>query len=93
MNRDDEEHPELDASKLAITSTSHTLVISKGPKTPLETTDVPPSPRVLKKKPRMGAAGKGVVAAGSLSTPLLDDVCLPFLPSFTFLFIRETPSS
>jgi hypothetical protein len=45
------------------------LVISENPKLPLETTDLPPSPRVLKKKP-----GKGVVAVGNSSTPLLDDV-------------------
>ena len=92
MDRDDEEHPELDASEPANTSASHTLVISEDPKTALETIDPPPSPRVLKKKSRTGAAGKGVVATGSLSTPLLDDVSLPFLPSYTFLFTRETPS-
>jgi hypothetical protein len=91
MDRDDEEHPELYASEPANTSTSHTLVISEDPKTALETTDPPPSPRVLKKKSRMGAGGEEVVATGSLSTPLLDDVSLPFLPSF--LFTQETPIS
>ena len=74
MDRDDEEHLELDASEPANTSTSHTLVISEDPKTALETTDPPPSPRVLKKKPRTGTASKGVIASGSLSTPLLDNV-------------------
>ncbi|KAM0886860.1 hypothetical protein ACQ4PT_029430 [Festuca glaucescens] len=73
ISSDDEEHPEPDASEPANTSTSHTLVISEDPKTPLETMDLPPSPRVSKKKRRTGAAGKGVVATGSLSTPFLDD--------------------
>jgi hypothetical protein len=40
---DDEELLGLDASEPAITSTSHTLVISEDPKTPLETLDLPPS--------------------------------------------------
>ena len=93
MDRDDEEHPELDASKPANTSTSHTLVISEDPKTTLETTDPPPSPRVLKKKPRTGAAGKEVIATGSLLTPLLDDVSFPCLPDHTFLFTRKMPTS
>ena len=87
MYRDEEEHPELDASEPTHTSTSHTLVISEGPKTTLETSDPPRSPRVSKKKPRTGAAGKGVIATGSLSAPLFDDVsiCLPL----HFCFTRE----
>ncbi|KAM0864835.1 hypothetical protein ACQ4PT_043664 [Festuca glaucescens] len=73
VSSDDEEHPDLGASRPANTSTSHTLVISEDPKTALETSDPPRSPRVSKKKQRTGAAGKGVVATRSLSTPLLDD--------------------
>jgi hypothetical protein len=71
MDRDDEEHPDLGASRPANTSTSHTLVISEDPKTALETSDPPRSPRVSKKRPKTGAAGKGAVATGSLSTPFL----------------------
>jgi hypothetical protein len=89
MDRYDEELLELDASEPTHTSTSHTLVISEDPKTTLETTDPPPNPRLLKKKPRTGAAGKGVVATGSLSTPLLDDVSLPFVSSFIFLLYSK----
>jgi hypothetical protein len=47
MDRDDEEHLEIDASEPAITSTYHTLVVAADPKTPLEITDLPPSPQVL----------------------------------------------
>ena len=74
MDRDDEEHLDLDASKLANTSTSHTMVISEDPKAALESSDPPRSPRALKKKLQTGAGSKGVVASGSLSTPFLDDV-------------------
>jgi hypothetical protein len=90
MDRDDEEHLELDASEPAITSTSHTLVISEDPKTPHWNRGSAADPHVLKKKPRTSTASKGVVAAGTLSTPLLDDVSLPFLPSFTFFYSRNT---
>jgi hypothetical protein len=85
MNRDDEEHLDLDASKPANSSTSHTLVISEEPKTALETSNPSRSPRVSKKKTKTGAAGKEVVATGSLPTPLHDDVSI-FLSSFAFLF-------
>jgi hypothetical protein len=43
----------------------------------------------LKKKPRTSAAGKEVVSTGSLSTPLLDDVSLPFLPDHAFLLLEK----
>ncbi|KAK1691911.1 hypothetical protein QYE76_008608 [Lolium multiflorum] len=49
ISSDDEEHMELDAFEPAITSTSHTLVISEDPKTPLETTDLPQNPPPLMK--------------------------------------------
>ncbi|KAM0839812.1 hypothetical protein ACQ4PT_060052 [Festuca glaucescens] len=89
ISSDDEEHPELDASEPASTSTSHTLVISEDPKTALETTNLPPSPRVLKKKLRTGAAGKGVVATGSLSTPLLDDPLMKEMVNIGALHLAE----
>jgi hypothetical protein len=41
----------------------------------------------------MGAVGKQVLATRSLSTPLLDDVSLPFVLDHDFFFTRETPSS
>jgi hypothetical protein len=88
MDRDDEDQPGLDASEPAITSTSHTLVVSEDPKTPLETTDLPPSPRALRKKPRIGAAGQGTIAAGSLPNPLLDDVSLSCL--FFSIFVKKS---
>ncbi|KAM0842782.1 hypothetical protein ACQ4PT_058140 [Festuca glaucescens] len=73
VSSDDEEHLDLDASKPANTSTSHTLVISEDPKAALESLDPPQSLRALKKKLRTGAGSKGVVASESLSTPFLDD--------------------
>ncbi|KAM0869630.1 hypothetical protein ACQ4PT_040555 [Festuca glaucescens] len=71
--RDDEMHSEHDASGPAITSASQTLIVSEDPKLPPETTHPPKSPRALKKKPRTGTAGKGIVTAGNSSTPHLDD--------------------
>ncbi|KAK1670873.1 hypothetical protein QYE76_059032 [Lolium multiflorum] len=73
VSSDDEEPLDLDAPKPANTITSHTLVLSEDPPIAPETSAPPRSPRVLKKKPRTGAAGKEVVATGSLLTPLLDD--------------------
>jgi hypothetical protein len=86
---DSEEHPEPDASEPAITRTSQMLVISEDPKLPLETTDLPPSPEVLKKKPRTGTAGKGVVAVGNLSTPLLGDVSYIFAFPYFFVYSKN----
>ena len=91
MDRDDEEHPEFNASELTHTSTSHTLIISEGPKTTLETSDSPRSPRVSKKKPKTGAAGKGIVATGDLSTPLHDDVSI-FFAFISLFYSRHTIS-
>ncbi|KAM0865015.1 hypothetical protein ACQ4PT_043576 [Festuca glaucescens] len=83
VSSDDEEMLELEAPRPANTSTSHTLVLSEEPRVAPESsapTHVAPEtlapariPRALKKKARMGAAGKEEIATGSLLTPLLDD--------------------
>ncbi|KAM0861187.1 hypothetical protein ACQ4PT_046049 [Festuca glaucescens] len=73
VSSDDEEPLGLDTPRPANTSTSHTLVLSEDPKVAPEPSDPPHSPRPLKKKSRTGAAGKEVIATGSLLTPLLDD--------------------
>ncbi|KAM0885692.1 hypothetical protein ACQ4PT_030157 [Festuca glaucescens] len=73
VTSDDEQPFGLDTPRPANTSTSHTLVLSEDPKVAPEPLDPPHSPRPLKKKSRMGAAGKEVIATGSLLTPLLDD--------------------
>ncbi len=85
--RDDEMHSEHNASGPANTSASQTLVVSEDPKIPPEATDPPKSPRALKKKPRTGAAGKGVVVAENPSAPHLDDVSELFY--FICLFLVQ----
>jgi hypothetical protein len=62
-----------------------TLVVSEDPKILPEVTDPTKSPRPLKNKLRTGNAGKGVVTAGNLSTPHLDDVISFFLLFASFL--------
>jgi hypothetical protein len=99
MTRDDEAFLELEAPKPANTSTSHTRVLSEEPQVAPETSAqayvVPEasaparSPRVLKKKKvRIDPSGKEEIAAGSLLTPLLDDVRYLFL-SCHFLYLLE----
>jgi hypothetical protein len=62
-------------------------LFSEDPKIPLEATDPTKIPRGLKKKPRTGAAGNGVVTAGNSSTPHLGHVSLLLSLSFaSFLF-------
>ncbi|KAM0911727.1 hypothetical protein ACQ4PT_013325 [Festuca glaucescens] len=73
ISGDDEEPLGLDTPQPANTSTSHTLVLSEDPKVAPEPSDPPHSPQPLKKKSRTSAAGKEVIATGSLLTPLLDD--------------------
>ncbi|KAM0854695.1 hypothetical protein ACQ4PT_050284 [Festuca glaucescens] len=73
VSSDDEDPLGLDTPRPANTSTSHTLVLSEDPKVAPEPSDPPHSPQPLKKKSRTGAAGKEVIATGSLLTPLLDD--------------------
>ena len=69
------------------------LVLSEDPKVDPEPSDPPHSPRPLKKKSRTGAAGKEVIATGSLLTPLLDDVSFPCLSDHTFMFAQEMSTS
>nr|XP_051220047.1 uncharacterized protein LOC127337155 isoform X2 [Lolium perenne] len=73
LSSDEEMHSAPHVSEPAITSTSQTLVVSKNLELPLETTDLPASTRAITKKPRTGAASKGVIAAGNSLTPFLDD--------------------
>jgi hypothetical protein len=98
--RDDEEELEPEAHGPANTSTSHTLVLSEDrrvvPETSppaqddLEASTPAPSPWAPKKKrARTGAAGKQELAAGSMSTPLLNGVSYLFL-FVAFLFTRTT---
>jgi hypothetical protein len=85
VDRDDEELLELEAPMLENMSTSHTLVLSEEPPIDPETsapahvateTSAPArSPRALKrKKSRTCTSSKEEIVAGSLLTPLLDDV-------------------
>ncbi|KAM0929881.1 hypothetical protein ACQ4PT_001336 [Festuca glaucescens] len=84
VSSDDEEDLEPETHGPANTSTSNTLVLSEdrrvAPETSppihvdLEASSPASSPRAPKKKrARTGAAGKQELAAGSISTPLLDD--------------------
>ncbi|KAM0884451.1 hypothetical protein ACQ4PT_030973 [Festuca glaucescens] len=84
VSSDNEEDLEPEAHGPANTSTSNTLVLSEdrpvAPETSPpahvdpEASSPAPSPRAPKKKrARTGAAGKQELAAGSISTPLLDD--------------------
>jgi hypothetical protein len=43
----------------------------------------------LRKKLRTGAAGKEVIATGSLLPPLLDDVSFSFLSYHTFCLLKK----
>ncbi|KAM0868448.1 hypothetical protein ACQ4PT_041307 [Festuca glaucescens] len=83
VSSDDEEDLEPETHGPANTSTSNTLVLSEDRRVALETSppahvdpeasSLAPSPRAPKKRARTGAAGKQELAAGSISTPLLDD--------------------
>ncbi|KAM0861641.1 hypothetical protein ACQ4PT_045759 [Festuca glaucescens] len=84
VSSDDEEDLEPEAHGPANTSTTNTLVLSEDHRVVPETSppahvdpkasSPTPSPRAPKKKrARTGAAGKQELAAGSISTPLLDD--------------------
>ncbi|KAM0901974.1 hypothetical protein ACQ4PT_019536 [Festuca glaucescens] len=82
MSSADEMHSEHNASGPATTSASQTLVVSEDPKIPPEAEDPPKIPRALKKKPRTGATGKGVVVAENPSAPQLDDEMLDIATHF-----------
>ncbi|KAM0921153.1 hypothetical protein ACQ4PT_007047 [Festuca glaucescens] len=84
VSSDDEEDLETEAHGPANTSTSNTLVLSEDRRIAPETSppahvdpeasNPVPSPQAPKKKrARTGATGKQELAAGSISTPLLDD--------------------
>ena len=97
IDRDDEEDLEPEAHGPANTSTSNTLVLSEDRRVAPETSppahvdpeasSLAPIPRAPKKKrARTGAAGKQELAAGSISTPLLDDVSYFFLLVVFFVY-------
>jgi hypothetical protein len=94
---EEEEKEEPEVHGTALTSTSHTLVLSEErraaeessppPQQNVETSTPTASPRAPSpKRARIGAGDSHAIVAGSSSIPSLDDVSLPFLLDLLFYF-------